>query len=72
MTLPDRARALVDRIDENSKRPLHVRAFAAEAIAREAAGLVVELSVRSEQHDATLEALSKQIAALTGERTEEL
>lgn len=69
MTLPDRARALVDRIDENSKRPLHVRAFAAEAIAREAAGLVVELSVRSEQHAATLEALSKQISQLTARLT---
>ncbi len=69
MTLTDRSRALVDRIDENSKRPLHVRAFAAEAIAREAAGLVVELATRSEQHAAALESLSTQISQLTARLT---
>lgn len=54
MTLTDRSRALVDQIDEVSKQPLLVRAQRAESLVREAAELLVELSIRVDHHEAAL------------------
>ncbi len=57
MSLTDRSRALVSKIDAVSKLPLLTRATSAEALVREAAGLLIELSMRSEEHAAALENL---------------
>ena len=49
MTLTDRSRALVEKIDAVSKLPMLMRASKAEALIREAAAILVELSMRVEQ-----------------------
>lgn len=54
MTLTDRSRALLEKIDQASTQPLAVRAMKAEALVREAAELLVELSVRVDQHESAL------------------
>lgn len=56
MLISERASALVAKIDAVSKQPLAVRALHAERLVREAASLLLELSLESERvnRDASL------------------
>lgn len=69
MTLADRSRALVERIDRISMLPLAVRVMKAEELVREAADLLFGLSIESERASRDFELLRsrlKRLEALTG------
>lgn len=71
MNLTDRSRALVSKIDAVSKLPLITRAASAEALVREAAGLLVELSLRSEEHAAAIENLLRLVELKCAKRSDQ-
>lgn len=48
MMVSERARTLVEKIDHVSKQPLAVRAMQAERLVREAASILLSLSLESE------------------------
>lgn len=64
MTLTDRSRALVEKIDAVSKQPLAVRAMKAEELVREAAGLLDEVCFRVDALDEALRRTAGAVNAL--------
>lgn len=65
-TLTDRSHALVERIDAVSKLPVLLRATKAEALVREAADILFELSTRLDRVEKLTEIHSEAI--LKGDR----
>ena len=73
MTLTEKSRALVEKIEKASALPLALRAAQAVVLIPETAALLVELSIAVEQHAAAIagmreELFEKQVGLRIGQR----
>lgn len=66
MTLTEKSRALIVKIDAVSKMPLLMRAVEAEKIVRDAVDLVIELSARVQEHTDALIDLRARLLFVEG------